>query len=539
MRYRTRLSSAVVAALLGAALLAATPPPAGAADEYSDIPVGGHREGLTVLASQGVFAGTDCSPGRICPHTALKRWTMAVWLTRAVDGRDPQPVTSTRFSDVDADDDWWAPYAERLAELGITQGCATGRFCPDDNVTRKQMATFLVRAFDMAPSVPFGFTDLGSTVHASNINALAAARITAGCSVTPLRYCPNQAVTRAQMATFLARALDLIDLPAAPRGSQIAFVSNRDGDNEIYTMHQSGAQQQQITDNTQSDHSPIWSPAAPHILYTANIDGTTQIFTINTATDRPPRQLTFNGGHSPAWSPDGTQIAFIRSTNVQVINANSTNLRTIASYYCPTGVCASNSYKHFNDPIWSPDGRELLVRTHFKSCRYTSCSSSSRDVRGKGLALVPASGGGIRSITLFSRTGADVQFSSISGPSDPALAPSGSRIAYARNGIALINYSGGNFRQLTDHGIGPVWSPDSTRIAFIGLNNIWVVHVDGSSIEQITFDGARNPTWSPDGTRIAFDSARDGDFEIYVIDADGTNLQQLTYNSDEDYDPDW
>ncbi|MGH8925098.1 MAG: S-layer homology domain-containing protein [Acidimicrobiia bacterium] len=94
-----------------------------------------------------------------------------------------------------------------IAEVGITKGCGSTNFCPRGGVTRAEMASFLVRAMELAPQDTGPFTDIGSNIHAPNINALAAAGITAGCSATT--YCPDQVVSREQMATFLTRALDL------------------------------------------------------------------------------------------------------------------------------------------------------------------------------------------------------------------------------------------------------------------------------------------------------------------------------------------
>ena len=155
----------------------------------------------------GIFEGTGCEEG-LCPHDPLRRWEMAVWLVRFLDGTDPARQAVTRFDDVDAGV-WWAPYTDRLAELGVTAGCATGplRFCPDKTVTRGEMATFLVRAFDLAAASPAGFSDTGGDTHSSSIDALAAAGVTAGCATNPLRYCPSDSVTRAEMATFLQRAV--------------------------------------------------------------------------------------------------------------------------------------------------------------------------------------------------------------------------------------------------------------------------------------------------------------------------------------------
>ena len=169
-----------------------------------------HYSNIEALARLGVFEGTDCGPNQFCPTEPIPRWVMAVWLVRVLDGVDPSAGLS-RFTDLPAGS-WWAPHVERLAELGVTVGCSTEplRFCPHDSVTRAQMASFLTRAFGLPPGpVPgAGFVDVAaSNTHYANINAIAAAGVTAGCATGPPRYCPQAATTRAQMATFLNRAL--------------------------------------------------------------------------------------------------------------------------------------------------------------------------------------------------------------------------------------------------------------------------------------------------------------------------------------------
>ena len=114
------------------------------AGSFEDVS-GTHRASVETLAEREIFDGTGCAPGRFCPDLPIQRWVMAVWLVRALDGTDPASADPTqRFADVD-EGAWWAVHVERLAELGITQGCATdpARFCPDSPVTRAQMATFL------------------------------------------------------------------------------------------------------------------------------------------------------------------------------------------------------------------------------------------------------------------------------------------------------------------------------------------------------------------------------------------------------------
>ena len=186
-------------------------------DAFSDDDFAYYEAPINALARRGVLAGTQCSPGRICPDEPVTRSTVAVWLGRAVTGSEPAEAASVRFADVDVGD-WRASHIERLAELGVTGGCAVEplRYCPEAHVTRGQMAALLSRAFELADGPPAGFEDTGGRQFASEIDKLAAAGITVGCGADPLRYCPDEAVTRGQMATFIARALSRDSRPAVP-----------------------------------------------------------------------------------------------------------------------------------------------------------------------------------------------------------------------------------------------------------------------------------------------------------------------------------
>ena len=222
---RVMLWAGVALAVFGA-LLGAAPERAAADEEtdgyFSDDDGSVHEPALEALASRGVLAGVECGEGLICPSEPLKRWEMAVWLVRVLDGAEPSTVDTPSFSDVDYDA-WWAPFVERLSEMGITVGCRRDplQYCPYNPVTRAQMATFLKRAFDLEPAPSAGFIDVSGGSHAANIDALAAAGITVGCSRDPLQYCPARSVNRGQMASFLARALGLVELPAAVRFTAI------------------------------------------------------------------------------------------------------------------------------------------------------------------------------------------------------------------------------------------------------------------------------------------------------------------------------
>ncbi len=215
---RIATAAVITAMVVSAAAVASAPGVAAQQDRYPDVTGGVHKPAIDALGGTGLFDGTLCDDGRFCPRDPIKRSTMAVWLIRALTDEDPPPAQDSSFTDVPTGR-WWVGHVELLAQLGITAGCGTDppRYCPERPVTRAEMATFLTRAFNLQPGQPAGFADVdeGST-HAAGINAIAAAGVTAGCSTEPLHYCPERPVTRAEMATFLARAyvptVDLSDI---------------------------------------------------------------------------------------------------------------------------------------------------------------------------------------------------------------------------------------------------------------------------------------------------------------------------------------
>ena len=139
-----------------------------------------------------------CAPELFCPNGLVTRAQMASFLARAMD----LPDSSTDFfSDDNASQH--EGNINRIAAAGLTVGCTATSFCPDGVVTRAQMATFLVRALNLPATGSDFFSDDNASQHEANINRIAAAGLTVGC--TPTTYCPSGAVTRAQMATFLRR----------------------------------------------------------------------------------------------------------------------------------------------------------------------------------------------------------------------------------------------------------------------------------------------------------------------------------------------
>ena len=163
------------------------------------------------LAEAGITAG--CGNDNYCPQDLVNRAQMAVFLERGINGSNfvPPAATGNVFNDVGAGD-FASNFIEQLAADGITAGCGGGNYCPNAQVTRDQMAVFLLRSkygSGYSPPAPTGvFGDVPTDYWAAAwIEQLAAESITSGCGGG--NYCPQEPVTRDQMAVFLVRTFGL------------------------------------------------------------------------------------------------------------------------------------------------------------------------------------------------------------------------------------------------------------------------------------------------------------------------------------------
>lgn len=184
-------------------------------DRFVDVsPADPFFTAIEALADQGITGGCSTDPAQFCPGSGVTRGEIAVLLLRAFHGAGYKPPVATgMFIDVPITHGF-AAWIEQLALEGITSGCASNplQYCPEDTVTRGQMAVFLLRAKYGAtydPPAPTGiFADV-PILHpfAKWIEQLAREGITGGCGLST--YCLNAAVTRGQMALFIVRTFNL------------------------------------------------------------------------------------------------------------------------------------------------------------------------------------------------------------------------------------------------------------------------------------------------------------------------------------------
>lgn len=164
---------------------------------FVDIASSTFRNDVVWLYGSGITAG--CEADRYCPDRAVSRGEMAAFIVRALG----LPSTSVDAFEDDSGNTFEGDI-NRLAAAGIAVGCTTDRYCPDEPMLREQMATFLTRASELAATSTDYFDDDDGNPHEDDIDALAKAGITSGCGAR--LFCPDDSVTRGQMAAFLHRA---------------------------------------------------------------------------------------------------------------------------------------------------------------------------------------------------------------------------------------------------------------------------------------------------------------------------------------------
>ena len=157
---------------------------------------------LRELDARGIFAGTDCAPPPGDCSGILERWEAFVWMGRIIK-TERRPHTA--FADVPSDA-WWGVLLQGLYNDGIVWGCETEPLtaCPYRATTRAEMASLIVRSYEWPVPVDWKFVDIPTGwIHSPDIEALALAGITKGCSADPAQFCPHRPITRVEAALLL------------------------------------------------------------------------------------------------------------------------------------------------------------------------------------------------------------------------------------------------------------------------------------------------------------------------------------------------
>jgi hypothetical protein len=255
---------------------------------------------------------------------------------------------------------------------------------------------------------------------------------------------------------------------------KIAFASNRDnggGTNppDIYVMNPDGSGQTRLTFGVNGGIDPVvpvWSPDGTKIafssfqsngnydIYTINANGGGQVNLTNTAVNE----------FDPAWSNDGSKLAYGRGGDIWVMNANGSQQTLLLT--------------NGSSPSWSPDGTRILF---------------TRNIVGgfDDIFVMNTDGTGVTNLT-----------NNPGGYFSPKWSPDGARVIFATNsGISKMNPDGTGVSVLTNNGSNPEWSPDGSKVAFSRYQNgnpdVFVMNVDGTNVVPLTNNAAYDnyPSW--------------------------------------------
>jgi Tol biopolymer transport system component len=330
----------------------------------------------------------------------------------------------------------------------------------------------------------------------------------------------------------------------SPNGTRIAFQSYADGNYHVWTMRPDGSGRRELTHGRYDDREPVWSPDGRRIAFSSDRSGSYDIWVLDVASGRLTRWTDGPDQESqPTWSPDGSEIAYVVGTppsgprpigqlvtlTSQTVEASdgAGHARTLASE--PAGTISS--------PSWGPAGDRIayvLATPNASTLKVSGTAvTAGEDVFPfppqwlSATRLLYSADGKIRVRDLSAATARDIPFTA--------------RLAFDRPAFRFKRHHFQSRRARPVRGIvSPALSPDGRDVAFVALNDLWVMPIGGRP-HRVTHDRflEADPAWSPDGTKLAYASDAAGSEDLYVRDISTGAVRRVTSAPGAEARPAW
>jgi Tol biopolymer transport system component len=286
---------------------------------------------------------------------------------------------------------------------------------------------------------------------------------------------------------------------------------------EIYTMNADGSNRTQLTNNSVWESEPMWSPGGSKIAFTSDRDGNSEIYVMDADGSNQVRLTNSEGGDDdPAWSPDGSKIAFTSNrdgnSEVYVMDADGSN--QVRLTYSSSGggdICGNCSVSAGFDgePAWSPDGSKIAFTSNRDGDSNTEIYTMNPDGSDQtNLTRHPPDIFGGRGDDLYPAWSPDGSRLAFTSERDAGL------FDFEFPKVFIMNRDGSSVQALTHFFVfGPpvksAWSPDGSMVAFphsedntedwFEPSDIYTVNPDGSNVSNLTNSLAfeQSPDWGP------------------------------------------
>ncbi|HBE77863.1 MAG TPA: hypothetical protein DDW65_08770 [Firmicutes bacterium] len=332
----------------------------------------------------------------------------------------------------------------------------------------------------------------------------------------------------------------------SPDGSKLLYLLKKGSRYQLWMINSDGSGQIKFFDECMDDYPPLWSPDGSKIVFTAKYQSKKAAFVVNSDGGGLARLSAIGSeAFAPSWSWDGSKIMFLQrlkdDMSINLINPDGTGLQKIMK---DSGTCLT--------PVWSPDGRKIAYI--FKKQKFLGLESK--------LYVMNADGSNIQPMAKVSQKTDDIDFDD-----DFYWSPDGKQIAFTKvanidadvsdGGRPIFRFTYGTYVIATDGNsdenqlgttgskrANPVWSSDSTQVAFLSDSELHVWNLKSKVENQIHMDAAAivlsSIQWSPDGQKIIF-AAKNNSFQksgLFLVNLRGGGVvTKLTAAGD--YSPVW